>query len=129
MEKIQEMLTGTAGSIVGALVTLIVGVIVIKLVMKALRKLKSFEKLDQTTTRFILNFIKWALYVLLIIAVIGMLGVPMTEVIAVLASAGIAVGLALQGALSNLAGGILLMILRPFKVGDYVEAGGASGFV
>ena len=78
MEKIQEMLTGTAGSIVGALVTLIVGVIVIRLVMKALRKLKSFEKLDQTTTRFILNFIKWALYVLLLIAVIGMLGVPMT---------------------------------------------------
>ena len=129
MEKIQEMLTGTAGSIVGALVTLIVGVIVIKLVMKALRKLKSFEKLDQTTTRFILNFIKWALYVLLLIAVIGMLGVPMAEVIAVLASAGVAVGLALQGALSNLAGGILLMILRPFNVGDYVDAGGASGTV
>ena len=129
MEKIQEMLTGTAGGIVGAIVTLIVGVIVIKLVMKGLRKLKSFEKLDQTMTRFILNFIKWVLYVLLIIAVIGMLGVPMAEVIAVLASAGVAVGLALQGALSNLAGGILLMILRPFKVGDYVEAGGASGFV
>ena len=102
---------------------------VIKLLMKALRKLKSFEKLDQTMTRFILNCIKWILYVLLIIAVIGMLGIPMAEVIAVLASAGVAVGLALQGALSNLAGGILLMILRPFKVGDYVEAGGASGSV
>ena len=129
MEKIQEMLTGTAGGIVGAIVTLIVGVIVIKLLMKALRKLKSFEKLDQTMTRFILNFIKWVLYVLLIIAVIGMLGVPMAEVIAVLASAGVAVGLALQGALSNLAGGILLMILRPFRVGDYIDAAGASGFV
>ncbi len=129
MDKINELLGGTAGNIVGALVLLIVGVIVIKLVMKALRKLKSFEKLDQTTTRFILNFIKWLLYVMLIIAVIGLLGVPMAEVIAVLASAGVAIGLALQGALSNLAGGILLMILRPFKVGDYVEAGGASGFV
>ena len=129
MEKLQEMLGGTAGNIVGAIILLIVGMIVIRLVMKGLRKLKSFEKLDQTTTRFILNFIKWLLYVMLIIAVIGMLGVPMAEVIAVLASAGVAVGLALQGALSNLAGGILLMILRPFKVGDYVEAGGASGFV
>ena len=129
MEKIKEMLTGTAGNIVGAIVVLIVGSIVIRLVMKALRKLKSLEKLDQTTTRFILNFIKWALYVMLIIAVIGLLGVPMAEVIAVLASAGVAVGLALQGALSNLAGGILLMILRPFKVGDYVDAGGASGVV
>ena len=129
MEKIKEMLTGTAGSIVGAIVLLIVGMIVIKLLMKALRKLKSFEKLDQTMTRFILNSIKWVLYVLLIIAVIGMLGVPMAEVIAVLASAGVAVGLALQGALSNLAGGILLMILRPFRVGDYIDAAGASGFV
>ena len=129
MEKLQEMLGGTAGNIVGAIILLIVGMIAIKLVMKGLRKLKSFEKLDQTTTRFILNGIKWLLYVMLIIAVIGMLGVPMAEVIAVLASAGVAVGLALQGALSNLAGGILLMILRPFKVGDYVEAGGASGFV
>ena len=129
MEKIKEMLTGTAGGFVGALVLLIVGIIVIRLLMKALRKLKSFEKLDQTTTRFILNGIKWLLYVMLIIAVIAMLGVPMAEVIAVLASAGVAVGLALQGALSNLAGGILLMILRPFKVGDYVDAGGASGFV
>ena len=129
MDKIRDMLGGTAGNIVGALLVLIVGFFVIKAVMKALRKLKSFEKLDQTTTRFILNFVKWLLYVLLIIAVIGMLGVPMAEVIAVLASAGVAVGLALQGALSNLAGGILLMILRPFKVGDYVEAGGAGGFV
>ena len=129
MEKIKDMLASGAGNFLSALVILIVGIIVIRLVMKALRKLKRFEKLDQTMTRFILNFIKWALYVLLIIAVIGKLGVPMTEVIAVLASAGLAVGLALQGALSNLAGGILLMILRPFKVGDYVDAGGASGFV
>ena len=129
MDKIRDMLGGTAGNIVGAILVLIVGFFVIKAVMKALRKLKSFEKLDQTTTRFILNFVKWLLYVLLIIAVIGMLDVPMAEVIAVLASAGVAVGLALQGALSNLAGGILLMILRPFKVGDYVEAGGAAGFV
>ena len=71
MDKIRDMLGGTAGNIVGALLVLIVGFFVIKAVMKALRKLKSFEKLDQTTTRFILNFVKWLLYVLLIIAVIG----------------------------------------------------------
>ena len=129
LNKFKEMLAGTAGNIVGAIILLVAGIFVIRFVMKRLRKLKSFEKLDQTLTRFILNMIKWALYVMLIIAVIGMLGVPMAEVIAVLASAGVAVGLALQGALSNLAGGILLMILRPFKVGDYVEAGGAGGFV
>ena len=129
LNKFKEMLAGTAGNIVGAIILLVAGIFVIRFVMKRLRKLKSFEKLDQTLTRFILNMIKWALYVMLIIAVIGLLGVPMAEVIAVLASAGVAVGLALQGALSNLAGGILLMILRPFKVGDYVDAGGTSGFV
>ena len=129
MEKIKEMLAGAGGSIVEAILVSIVGFIAIKYIMKVLKKLKGFEKLDQTMTRFILNLIKWVLYVMLIIAVIGILGVPMAQVIAVLASAGVAVGLALQGALSNLAGGILLMIMRPFKVGDYVDAADASGFV
>lgn len=127
--KIKEMLTGAGGSIVTAIVISIVGFLLIKYLMKMLRKLKSFEKLDQTMTRFVLNFIKWLLYVMLIIAVISILGVPMAQVIAVLASAGLAIGMALQGALSNLAGGILLMVLRPFNVGDYVDAAGASGFV
>ena len=129
MDKIKEMLAGAGGSIVEAILVSIVGFIAIKYIMKVLKKLKGFEKLDQTMTRFILNLIKWVLYVMLIIAVIGILGVPMAQVIAVLASAGVAVGLALQGALSNLAGGILLMIMRPFKVGDYVDAADASGFV
>lgn len=129
MEKIQEMLTGACGNIVLAIVVGAVGYFLIKYLMKVLHKVKSIEKLDQTTARFVLNGIKWLLYVLLIIGIIGILGVPMAQVIAVLASAGLAVGLALQGALSNLAGGILLMILRPFKVGDFVDAAGASGIV
>ena len=129
MEKIKEMLAGAGGNIVTAILVTIVGLIVIKYIMKVLHKLKSFEKLDQTIARFILNLIKWILYVMLIIAVISILGVPMAQVIAVLASAGVAVGLALQGALSNLAGGTLLMIMRPFNVGDYVDAAGASGVV
>ena len=129
MDKIKEMLAGAGGKVVLAIVITIVGIILIKCVMKALRRLKSLETLDQTMTRFILNCIKWLLYVMLIIAVIGILGVPMAQVIALLASAGVAVGLALQGALANLAGGILLMVLRPFNVGDYVDAAGASGVV
>ena len=129
MEKVWDMLAGAAGNIVTAILVAVIGFFVIKLIMNLLRKLKGFEKLDQTTTRFILNGIKWLLYVILIIAVITILGVPMASVIAVLASAGLAVGMALQGALSNLAGGILLMIMRPFKVGDYIEAAGAGGVV
>ena len=129
MDKVKEMLASAGGSIVLAIVVSVVGFLLIKCVMRALRKLKSLEKLDQTMTRFVLNFINWLLYIMLIIGVIDILGVPMAQVIAVLASAGVAVGLALQGALSNLAGGILLMILRPFNVGDYVDASGASGVV
>ena len=129
LDRLSGMVTTVGGKILLAAAIFGGGVLVIKLLMKALRKLKGFEKLDQTTTRFILNAIKWLLYVVLIIAVINVLGVPIASVIAVLASAGMAVGLALQGALSNLAGGILLMVMRPFKVGDYVDAAGASGFV
>ena len=129
MDKILDMLTGAGGSVALAIVVGIVGYLLIKYLMRALRRLKSLEKLDQTLTRFVLNFVKWLLYVMLIIAVIGILGVPMAQVIALLASAGVAIGLALQGALANLAGGILLMVLRPFNVGDYVDAAGASGVV
>ena len=129
MDKVKDMLANAGGNIVLAIVIGVAGFYLIKYLMNVLRKLKSFQKLDQTMTRFVLNFIKWGLYVMLIIGVIGILGVPMAQVIAVLASAGVAVGLALQGALSNLAGGILLMILRPFNVGDYVDAAGVSGVV
>ena len=129
MDKIKDMLAGAGGNIVLAIVISVVGYYVIKYLMKLLDKVKSFEKLDPTVTRFVKNFIKWLLYIMLIIGVIGILGVPMAQVIAVLASAGVAIGLALQGALSNLAGGILLMIVRPFNVGDYVDAAGASGVV
>ena len=129
MDKIKDMLTGAGGNIVLAIVISVVGYFVIKYLMKILDKVKGFEKLDPTVTRFMKSFIKWLLYIMLIIGVIGILGVPMAQVIAVLASAGVAIGLALQGALSNLAGGILLMIIRPFNVGDYVDAAGASGVV
>ncbi|MBR2572064.1 MAG: mechanosensitive ion channel [Clostridia bacterium] len=129
MEKIKDMLAGAGGNIVLAIVTSIVGFYLIKYLMKLIDRVKGFEKLDPTVTRFVKNFIKWLLYVMLIIGVISVLGVPMAQVIAVLASAGVAVGLALQGALSNLAGGILLLIVRPFNVGDFVEAAGASGVV
>ena len=129
MDKIKDMLAGAGGNIVLAIVIALVGFYVIKYFMKLLNKAKGFEKLDPTVTRFVKNFIKWLLYIMLIIAVISILGVPMAQVIAVLASAGVAIGLALQGALSNLAGGILLMVIRPFNVGDYVDAAGASGVV
>ena len=101
----------TAGSkILLAIVVLVVGIIFIKSVLKLLGKSRFFNKVDKAAKIFSLSFIKIVFYTLLIISVIGILGVPIASIVAVLASAGVAIGLALQGALSNLAGGIMLMI-------------------
>jgi len=129
LENIISAVTSAGGKILLAILVLVAGSALIKLIVKVLKNSKSFEKIDASVRSFTLSFVSIGLYVVLAIAVIGVLGVPMASVITVLASAGVAVGLALQGALSNLAGGIMLMIFRPFKVGDYVEASGASGVV
>lgn len=129
IENLAGIVTTAGGKLLLAAVVLIVGCVVIKTVVKTLKKSKAFGKLEGTVASFAASLISGALYVVLTVAVIGILGVPMASVITVLASAGVAVGLALQGALSNLAGGIMLMIFKPFHVGDYVEASGAAGVV
>ena len=87
------------------------------------------SKYEDTLKKFLLNLISWTLKVVLIISVLGTLGVETTSFAAILASAGLAVGLALQGSLSNFAGGVLIMIFKPFKAGDYIEAQGLAGSV
>jgi len=84
---------------------------------------------DETLAKFLLAIIRMALLVIVVIASINMLGVQTTSFIAILGAAGLAVGLALQGSLSNFASGVMLIIFRPFKVGDYVEAGGSAGVI
>ena len=116
-------------NIIFALIVFIVGRIVIGWILKLVQKIKFIEKLDPTAKTFIMSFVRIGLYVLLIISIIGILGVPMASIITVLASCGVAVGMAMQGALGNLAGGIMLMFFRPFNVGDYISAAGGSGFV
>ena len=133
MDAIINSLAGLATSVgsklIFAIIVLIVGKIVINAALKFLTKGKLLDKTDPSVKTFALSFVKIALYALLIISVIGILGVPMASIVAALASAGVAIGLALQGALSNLAGGIMLMIFKPFKLGDFVEASGVSGIV
>ena len=124
-----DILTTAGSKLLLALVIFIIGRIVIKKLVKVIRNSKSFEKLDPTVRGFLGNFLNILLHVILIIAIISVLGVPMASVITVLASAGVAVGLALQGALSNLAGGIMLLVFRPFRVGDYIVAAGEEGVV
>ena len=85
--------------------------------------------MDKTMKRFMLNLLRALLYALLLIAVVAIVGVPMASVTAVIASTGVTLGLAMQGSLSNLAGGIMLTLARPFRIGDYIETGSVGGTV
>ena len=129
LNRFVDWCVGFGGKLLAAALVFIIGMIVIKLVVKALRKKNLSKHADPTVHRFLLNFISIALHALLVVTIIAILGVPMASVVAVIASAGVAVGLALQGSLSNLAGGIMILIFRPFKLGDFIEAKGNSGVV
>ena len=129
VSKAIDMCTQAGGKIILAILIFLIGKAIIGKILKIYEKAKFSEKMDPTVKGFLGNFLRIALYVVLVISIISVLGVPMASVITVLASCGVAVGLALQGALSNLAGGIMLLIFRPFNVGDYVSAAGEEGVV
>ena len=118
MENILSVVTTVISHILLALVVFLVGRFIIKKFTKWLDKTKMMEKLDPSLHTFLVSFIRIVLFALLVVAIISILGVPAASIITVLASAGLAIGMALQGSLSNLAGGIMLMIFKPFKVGD-----------
>ena len=121
--------TNVGGKLIGAILVLIIGRILIKFTMKTLRKSKMMDKTEVTLAHFLLNFINIGLNVILIVTIIAIMGVPMASVVTVIASAGVAIGLALQGSLSNLAGGIMILIFKPFKIGNYVETAGHAGTI
>ena len=129
LEKISDGAMDIGLKLVMALVIYLVGKFIIGKIIKALGKMRSFKAMDQTAASYIITFIKAALYVVLVVSIVALLGVPMSSVIAAIASAGVAIGLALQGALANIAGGLMLLIFRPFSVGDYISAGGEEGTV
>lgn len=124
-----EMATNSGGKILLAVAASVLGLLLIKLILKLAGRYLGKTKLDPQVTKIISVVLKVVLYIVLLIGVIEILGVPMTSVTALLASGGLAIGLAFQGALSNLAGGFLILIFRPFKTGDYVEAAGTEGVV
>ncbi|MEG2003539.1 MAG: mechanosensitive ion channel [Clostridia bacterium] len=128
-KKLAEMATEYGFKILGAIIILVVGMKLAKIFTKSLSKSKGFKKLDVAVHGFILSFLKISLNVVVFLTAAFTLGVPMTTFVTVLASGGLAAGLALQGALSNLAGGLMILIFKPFVVGDYVTAAGESGVV
>ena len=129
MEMLANLCTTIVGKILLSLIVWFVGKFIVKKIVGLMTKIPGLDKIDPNTRTFILSALKWLLYVILIVSIVAILGVPMASVITVLGTAGAAIALSLQGSLSNLAGGIMLVIFRPFKVGDFVEASGVSGVV
>lgn len=124
------LVTSYGLSVIGAIVILIVGFVIAGWVRRSVeRGLSKFRKVDETLRSFFSTLAYYAIIVFTIIAVLSQFGVETTSFIAVLGAAGLAIGLALQGTLSNVAAGVMLLLFRPFKVGDYVEAGGLAGTV
>lgn len=128
-EEYFEQFLGFLPDLLGAILWLVVGWWLIKLVIGYIRKFFNKRNHDPALTKFLLNLANGVLLVLLLISVVGMLGIETTSFIAILGAAGLAIGLALQGSLSNFAGGVLILLLKPFKLGDWIEVNGISGSV
>ena len=112
-----------------AIIIFVIGLWVIGILTRSFKRILRKRGVDESLSPFLRSLFKNTLLVLLILSVLGVLGIPMTSFVAIVGAAGLAVGLALQGTLQNFAGGVIILILRPFKVGDYVEGGGLSGVV
>lgn len=127
--KIAEFVTTFGFKLLGAIAILVVGYFLIKWVGKLIEKSKGFHKLPKNAQILIMNIIKAALYVVLFITIALAVDVPAASLIAVLGSCGLAIGLALQGGLTNIAGGLILLCFKPFEIGDFIETSSHSGTV
>jgi small conductance mechanosensitive channel len=116
-------------NLVTAIVIFYVGRIVVRLLTRAVRKVMDAQDVDKTLVSFVSNLASMVLMTFVIIAAVGALGIQTTSFIALLGAAGLAIGLSLQGSLSNFAAGVLIVLFRPYKVGDWIEAAGISGSV
>ena len=115
--------------ILAAIVIFYIGKFIISKIYSVVRAIMVAKGFDRSLTSFLLSFIKITLLFLLIITVIGVLGIETSSFIAIFASAGVAIGMALSGTLQNFAGGVLILLLKPYKVGDYIEQGELKGTV
>ncbi len=116
-------------NIISAILILFIGNIIVKVVAGSVAKVLSKKSMDKAVVDFIHGLVRYLLFVIVLIAALSRVGVQTASVVAVIGAAGLAVGLALQGSLSNFAAGILIVAFRPFKSGDYVEIGGVAGSV
>lgn len=129
IDSASEDIMHAAFRIIGALLVIIIGFRIVKWVSKKLRSSKFSKKLDASLASFLNSFITIALNLFIVVIAVSILGVPMATIVTVVGTAGLAVGLALQGSLSNFAGGFIIILFKPFSVGDFIEVGGYSGNV
>ncbi len=125
----KQFIIAYGGQLVLAILTLIVGFWIISRITKALKTAFLKKSVDPTLQPFLVGILGYTLKIMLVISVMTMVGIQMTSFIAVLGAAGLAVGMALSGTLQNFAGGVMLLVLKPFKKGDFIEAQGYKGTV
>ncbi|MBK0370594.1 mechanosensitive ion channel family protein [Flavobacterium agrisoli] len=128
-EKMINLGIEYAPKLLGGIVVLVIGLWLTKIITKAVGKSLEKSKIDQSLVPFLKSLANITLKALVIITVMGMIGIEMTSFVAIIGAAGLAVGMALSGTLQNFAGGVIILILKPFKLGDFIEAQGFTGTV
>ena len=128
-DQLIKLLVAYTPKFVLAVLTLIIGLFIIKRIVSLIKKLMSKKKVDLSLQDFLSSLTSIILKTILIISVISMVGIETTSFVAILATAGFAIGMALQGSLGNFAGGVLILFFKPYKVGDFIESQGYTGVV
>lgn len=128
-DRLLKIIIDYSPKLITALVILFIGLYIIRLVNRLIRKIMEKRQLDPTLSKFVADIVLWILRVLLFVTFISKLGIETSSFVAILGAAGLAVGLSLQGSLSNFAGGMLIILFKPFRVGDTIEAQGMLGTV
>ena len=129
MDTIINIIEAQGMKLLGGILILVIGFFLIHWTMKFLKRNDRFVKIEPTLKGFLQNLVKLLLYIIVILTAANVMGVPLTSFVTLLASAGVAISLATQGALSNFVGGMTILLLKPFRAGDYVKIGDTEGTV
>lgn len=128
-EQFISALVNYVPSLISAFILLFVGLYIVRLINRFVRRIMVKRDYDPTLSKFLADILLWTMRIILFVAVIGQLGIGTSSFVAILGAMGLAIGLSLQGSLSNFAGGMLIIMFKPFKLGDFIEAQGVSGTV
>jgi len=129
ISKFQEFLDLNGGKLIATAIILAVGMVLIKITMKLMVKLLQKSRIDVTVHKFLLSTIRIVLWILVALTILQLFNVPMTSVVAALSFCGLAVSLAVQDSLANVASGLIILFSKPFEVGDYIQLGDIEGRV